>query len=180
MLEWPETDDHRPPSGIDLKCYDGLRGASMNQREFICVLGSIAWGFWPRRRTVIAALAALALLPIEASDAGLAVGCLQRLVQASQIVKTKQAVEARRFAQAGRFGEAGRLGKAPRRKACRPGAGRIEPCRLETGRDPLRSREVPDRSGCRTYRRIGRRDQRPQRLRVYSSICALRSRSRKS
>ena len=42
----------------------------MNRREFICVLGSIAWGFWPRRRAVIAALAAMALLPIEASDAG--------------------------------------------------------------------------------------------------------------
>ena len=42
----------------------------MNRREFICVLGSIAWGFWPRRRTIIAALAAMALLPIGASDAG--------------------------------------------------------------------------------------------------------------
>ena len=47
-----------------------LRGANMNRRKSICVLGSIAWGFWPRRRTFIAALAAMALLPIETSDAG--------------------------------------------------------------------------------------------------------------
>ncbi len=39
----------------------------MKRREF---LGRIASGFWPRRRTVIVALAALALLPIEVSHAG--------------------------------------------------------------------------------------------------------------
>jgi len=42
----------------------------MKRREFICVLGRIASGFRPRRRTIIAALAAMALLPIEVSDAG--------------------------------------------------------------------------------------------------------------
>jgi N-acetylmuramoyl-L-alanine amidase len=42
----------------------------MKCRGFISVLGSIASGFWPRRRTIIAAMAALVLLPIEASDAG--------------------------------------------------------------------------------------------------------------
>ena len=45
-------------------------GASMKRREVICVLGGIATGFWPRRRTIIAAMAALVLLPIEVSDAG--------------------------------------------------------------------------------------------------------------
>jgi N-acetylmuramoyl-L-alanine amidase len=40
----------------------------MKRREFICVLGSIASG--PRRRTIIVALAAMVLLPIEVSDAG--------------------------------------------------------------------------------------------------------------
>jgi N-acetylmuramoyl-L-alanine amidase len=44
--------------------------ASMKRREFICVLGGRAAGFWPRRRTIVAAMAALVLLPIEASDAG--------------------------------------------------------------------------------------------------------------
>ena len=42
----------------------------MKRREFICVLGSIASGFWPRRRTVIVAMAAMVLLPIEVSHAG--------------------------------------------------------------------------------------------------------------
>lgn len=42
----------------------------MGRRGFISVLGSIASGFWPRRRTMIAAMAALMLLPIETSDAG--------------------------------------------------------------------------------------------------------------
>jgi len=30
----------------------------MKRRELICVLGGIAAGFWPRRRTIIAAMAA--------------------------------------------------------------------------------------------------------------------------
>ena len=42
----------------------------MKRREFICVLGSIAWGFWPGRRTIIVAMAAMVLLPIEVSHAG--------------------------------------------------------------------------------------------------------------
>jgi N-acetylmuramoyl-L-alanine amidase len=42
----------------------------MKRREFICGLGSIAWGFWPGRRTVIAAMAAMVLLPIDAGNAG--------------------------------------------------------------------------------------------------------------
>ena len=42
----------------------------MKRGEFICVLGSIASGFWPRRRTVIVAIAAMVLLPVEVSHAG--------------------------------------------------------------------------------------------------------------
>jgi len=42
----------------------------MKRRGSFCVLGRIASGFWPRRRTVIAAVAAVVLLPVEASDAG--------------------------------------------------------------------------------------------------------------
>jgi N-acetylmuramoyl-L-alanine amidase len=45
-------------------------GASMKRLEFICALGGIATGFWSRRRTIIAAMTAMALLPIEISDAG--------------------------------------------------------------------------------------------------------------
>jgi N-acetylmuramoyl-L-alanine amidase len=42
----------------------------MTRRESICVLGSIVSGYWPRRRTIIVAMAAIVLLPIEASHAG--------------------------------------------------------------------------------------------------------------
>jgi N-acetylmuramoyl-L-alanine amidase len=47
-----------------------LGRASMKRRGFIYVLGSIASGFWPRRRTIVAAMAAMVLLPVGASDAG--------------------------------------------------------------------------------------------------------------
>jgi N-acetylmuramoyl-L-alanine amidase len=46
----------------------GFGRASMKRCEFICVLGGM--GFWPRRRSIIVAIAALVLLPIEVSDAG--------------------------------------------------------------------------------------------------------------
>jgi N-acetylmuramoyl-L-alanine amidase len=53
-----------------MTCYDRIpEGASMKRREFIFVLGSIASGFWPRRRTITVAIAAMVLLPIEVSHA---------------------------------------------------------------------------------------------------------------
>ena len=42
----------------------------MKRGALICVLGGIATGFWSRRRTFIVAMAAMALLPTDASDAG--------------------------------------------------------------------------------------------------------------
>lgn len=42
----------------------------MKRRGFIRVLAGTAAGFWPHCRTIIATMAALALLPIEVSDAG--------------------------------------------------------------------------------------------------------------
>jgi N-acetylmuramoyl-L-alanine amidase len=42
----------------------------MKRREFICVPGGVARGIWPRRRTIIAAIAAMVLLPIEVGNAG--------------------------------------------------------------------------------------------------------------
>jgi N-acetylmuramoyl-L-alanine amidase len=42
----------------------------MKRHEFLYVLGSIASGFWSRRRIVVATMAAMLLLPIEVSDAG--------------------------------------------------------------------------------------------------------------
>jgi N-acetylmuramoyl-L-alanine amidase len=41
----------------------------MKRSEFICVLGGIASRFWPRRRTIVAAMSVMVLLPIEVSDA---------------------------------------------------------------------------------------------------------------
>jgi N-acetylmuramoyl-L-alanine amidase len=45
-------------------------GAGMKRRELICILGNIASGYWPRRRTIIVTMAAIALLPIDVSHAG--------------------------------------------------------------------------------------------------------------
>ena len=42
----------------------------MKRRGFICVLGRIASGFWPGRCTIIVAMAAMVLMPIEVSHAG--------------------------------------------------------------------------------------------------------------
>ena len=42
----------------------------MKRRELMCILGRIASGFWPRRRTIVVAMAAMVLVPIEASHAG--------------------------------------------------------------------------------------------------------------
>jgi len=96
----------------------------------------------------------------------LAVRPSQGLLKAGQIAQTQQAAEAGRVTKTCRCYQACRPAEAPRRKARCARSGSLEPCRLEAGRNPLRSRKIPDRAGCRTYRRIGRRDQRPQRLRV--------------
>ena len=40
------------------------------RREFICVLDDIVAGLWSHRRSIIAAMAAVVLLPIDASNAG--------------------------------------------------------------------------------------------------------------
>ena len=60
----------------------------MKRREFICVLGSIASGFW-RRRRIIAALAAMVLLPIEVSHAGWLSDVFKN--SSKQVKSTKQA-----------------------------------------------------------------------------------------
>ena len=43
---------------------------NMKRRELACVLICIARGFWSRHRSIIGAIAAMALLPIEVSAAG--------------------------------------------------------------------------------------------------------------
>ena len=67
----------------------------MNRRGFIRGLGRGSWGLWPRRRTLIAAMAAMVLLPIESSDAG----WLSDLFKGSKQAKaTKQANSPKRVA----------------------------------------------------------------------------------
>ena len=118
---------------------------------------------WPRRRTLIAAMAAVLLSADRDQRCRLAVGCLQGLVNARQIAKAGRLAKAtppwrsvpprrsRRFAQHVKLA------------ALRPVA---LPFRLEAGRINMRPLEIPHRCGCGTYRRIGGRDERPQRRRV--------------
>src|SRR5258708_7518348 len=127
-------------------------GASMKCREFICILGGIAAGFWPGRGTIIAAMAAMVLLPIEVSDAG----------RLSHIFKSSS-----------------KHGKSPKHvtspkphtvklAALGPVALNLSP--VATMCDPSKFRIVLDVG----HRRIRRRDQRPQRRRVrlQSAPCA--------
>ena len=101
----------------------------------------------------------------------LAVGCLQGLGKARQsspkhVASPKRTVFAKRIPA-----EACASPKPRTVKLAALGPVSLEPPRRETD---MRSREIPDRRGCGTYRRIGRRDQRPQRRRVrlQSAACA--------
>src|SRR5450631_4652955 len=98
----------------------------------------------------------------------LAVGYLKKLTKARQTANPVY------LAKASHLGKACRFAKTPHRKVCRPGAGRLETLRFETGASEMRFLEIPGRSGCGTYRRLRRRDQRPQRRRVrlQSASCA--------
>ena len=126
----------------------------------------IASGFWPRRRTIIVAMAAMVLLPIEASDAG----WLSDLFNSSpkQGKSAKQRKPPKHVASPKPRTPAKRAASPKRHttKLAALGPVQIEPCRFQAVRSPVRSRKIPDRSGRGSYRRIGRRDQRPQRLRV--------------
>ena len=59
------------------------------------------------------------------------------------------------------LGEGCYLAEARQGKARRAGTGGVASVRPETGRAELRSRKVQDRRGCRTYRRIRRRQSAP-------------------
>ena len=77
------------------------------------------FGVWPRRCTVIAAMAALVLLPIEASDAGWLSDVFKGSSKHGK--SPKHHVASRKPAQLA--AKHARLAKAPHHKACRPGAG---------------------------------------------------------
>ena len=132
----------------------------MNRGALICVLGGIATGFLSRRRTIIVAMAAMALLPIDASDAG-------RLAQtAKSPPRHGKSPKHRQFA------------KAPYRKACRPRPGRLA-FQFETGRnncDPAKFRIVLDVGHTANQKARSAPATSPS----TSSICDLRSGSRKN
>jgi len=121
-------------------------------------------GLWrrPRRRTIIAAMAALVLLPIEVSDAGWLSDAFK---SSSKHEKSPKHVTSAKPAT--RRGHR----QSPARQSFPPG-GRfaLNPSALKPVATMCRSLEIPDRSGCRTYRRLGRRDQRPQRRRVHLNL----------
>ena len=73
----------------------------MNRGEFIGALGSMASGCRPRRRTMVIALAVMALLPIQTSDAGWLSDFLRSSKQgksSKQAKLSKQAASARKAA----------------------------------------------------------------------------------
>ena len=73
----------------------GKQGLLSSGRKFA---GS-GFAVWPRRRTIIAAMAALVLLPIEVSDAGWLSDIFKRLVKARQIAKARHLAKASHLAK---------------------------------------------------------------------------------
>jgi N-acetylmuramoyl-L-alanine amidase len=70
----------------------------MKRCEFICVLGGIVAGFWPRHLSIIVAIAALVLLPIDVSDAGWLSNVFKSSSKPTKSPKAKPATLARRAA----------------------------------------------------------------------------------
>ena len=131
-------------------------------------------GVWPRRRTLIAAMAALVLLPIEASDAGwlsdMFKGSSKPGKSPKQVASPKRATVAKRATPA----KPAASPKPRHVKLAALGPVALSPSALKPVAptcDPSKFRIV---RGCGTYRRIGRRDQRPQRRRVPLQSCDLR------
>ena len=124
----------------------------MKRREFICVLGGIASGLWPRRRTIIVAMAAMVLLPIEASDAGwlsdLFKGSSKQGKSSKQaIAKTSQGAKARHFAQASHLAKPAASPNRRTVKLAALGPVRLNPAALKpvaTRCDPSKFRIVLD------------------------------------
>ena len=149
----------------------------MKRRGFICVLGSIASGFWPRRRTVIVTMAAMVLLPIEPSDAG----WLSDLFKSKQAKSTKQAKSPRhatsrkpvtlanhaasRKPRNVKLAALGPVGLNP--AALKPVATRCDPSKFRIVLDVGHTAES---EGAISARNVSE----------FASICALQSRSRRS
>ena len=107
MLSW----------GANRRSLWGKQGLLSSGRKFA---GS-AIGVWPHGRTVIAAMVALLLLPIEVSDAGWLSDVFKGSSKQGKSPKQRHLAKARRPGKTCHLGETASLAKAPRCKACRPG-----------------------------------------------------------
>ena len=118
----------------------------MKRRECICVLGSIASGFWPRRRTIIVAIAAMVLLPIEASHAG----WLSDLFKGSKQSKSSRQAKPAKHVRVSKPAVAAKRAVSPKRNAVRLaalGPVHLSPAALKpaaTRCDPAKFRIVLD------------------------------------
>jgi N-acetylmuramoyl-L-alanine amidase len=118
----------------------------MKRREFICVLGSIASGFLPRRRTIIVAMAAMVLLPIEVSHAG----WLSDLFKGSKQSKSSRQAKPAKHVRASKPAVATKRAISPKRNAVKLaalGPVHLSPAALKpaaTRCDPAKFRIVLD------------------------------------
>jgi N-acetylmuramoyl-L-alanine amidase len=119
--------------------------AAMKRRECICVLGSIASGFWPRR-TIIVAIATMVLLPIEASHAG----WLSDLFKGSKQSKSSRQAKPAKHVRVSRPAVAAKRAVSPKRNAVKLaalGPVHLSPAALKpaaTRCDPAKFRIVLD------------------------------------
>ena len=117
----------------------------MKRRECICVLGSIASGFWPRR-TIIVAIATMVLLPIEASHAG----WLSDLFKGSKQSKSSRQAKPAKHVRVSRPAVAAKRAVSPKRNAVKLaalGPVHLSPAALKpaaTRCDPAKFRIVLD------------------------------------
>ena len=87
----------------------------MKRREFICVLGSIASGFWPRHRTIIVVMAAMVVLPVEVSHAG----WLSDLFKGSKQSKSSRQAKPAKHVRVSKPAVAAKRAVSPKRHAVR-------------------------------------------------------------
>jgi N-acetylmuramoyl-L-alanine amidase len=88
------------------------RGRGMKRGEFIGVLGNIASGCRPRRRTIVMAIAAMAFLPMQTSDAG----WLKDLFKSSKQSKASKQAKPSKQAASARKAASTKRAAAPKRR----------------------------------------------------------------
>jgi len=142
------------------------------RRGFICVVGDIVAGSWPGRRLIIAAMAVVVLLPVDASDAGWLSDVFK---SPPKHTKSPKHVTSSKRATSAKHADSPKH-RAARLAALGPVA--LPPSVLKSGRNKVRSLEIPDRSDVgHTANRKARPA--PATSPNSPSICALREASRR-